>query len=49
MSLGNQGVLQLLEEVNFRRFLAFYDARKWDHFGGICSLLVDWRDWPKSS
>jgi hypothetical protein len=31
MSLGNQGIFQLLKEVSFRGILAFYNYRKWDH------------------
>jgi len=42
MSPGNQGVFQLLKEVTFRRILAFYDARKWGHFGGVCSRRSGW-------
>jgi len=32
MSPENQGVFQLLKEVNFRRILAFCSSRKWGHF-----------------
>jgi len=39
MSPENQGVFQLLKEVTFRRILAFYNSRKWGHFGVICGQL----------
>ena len=35
MSLGDRRVSQLLKEVAFRRILAFYNSRKWDHFVGL--------------
>ncbi len=39
MPPGNQGVFQLLIEVTFRRILAFYSSRKWDHLGVMLGLL----------
>jgi hypothetical protein len=39
MSPENQGVFQLLNEVTYRGILAFYNSRKWGHFGGICARL----------
>ena len=35
MSPENQGVFQLLKEVTFRRILAFYISRKWDHYTSL--------------
>jgi hypothetical protein len=35
MSLGNQGVFQLLKMVAFRRILVFYNTKNRDHFGYI--------------
>ncbi|MHC4243604.1 MAG: hypothetical protein ACYSU4_14455 [Planctomycetota bacterium] len=47
MSPENQGVYQLLEEVNFRRIQAFYNSRKWGHFlellHWLVAPLVGWR------
>ncbi len=47
MSPGNCGVFQLLKKVAFRRILAFYNSRKWGHFGGAWdtayALLIDAR------
>jgi hypothetical protein len=44
MSLGNQGVFQLLKDVTFRRVLVFYNSRKWGHFGAVHARLSvpDW-------
>ncbi len=44
MSPENQGVFLLLKEVTFRRILAFYNARKWGHFGVSVrgSVRSDW-------
>jgi len=36
MSPGNQGVFMLLKDVTFWGILAFFYARKWAYFGGIC-------------
>jgi hypothetical protein len=51
MSPGNQGVFQFMKEVTFQRIMAFYNLRKWGHFGivrvrsGV--LLVAWWDRSK--
>ena len=40
LSPGNQGVFQLLKEVTYRRIPAFYNLRKWGHFGVVRARLV---------
>jgi hypothetical protein len=42
MSLGNQGVFQLLKGVVLRRILGFYKSRKWGYFEQAA------RDWTNS-
>jgi hypothetical protein len=56
MSLENQGVIQLLKEVTFRRILTFCKPRKWDRFSNNSDVLqlvgkmtfvrpMGWWDW----